>query len=295
MVFDFWERVGVTPASRLSVRQSSRIGLPSAVCMSAALLAATLVGPGDAHGQTLRFDFDGNIVVTPGPARSPQVSTTQPAPTDQNADRIETGATHQDVTQEQNEAADTDLGVQTARGSDKRHRWSKASVAQARAVCRSLVRKYRARVTYLKPIKNGACGDPAPVQLKSLGGRTGVTFDPPATVNCPMVAALARWIGQDLQPQAKRHLKARLKSVDVMSHYSCRNVYGRRKGRLSQHARANALDIRGFTTTDGKNTFLLSHWGPTRRDRRRYIAAQKRKQQRAIAERKAKQQRRAVA
>ncbi|MEO1695212.1 MAG: extensin family protein, partial [Pseudomonadota bacterium] len=161
--------------------------------------------------------------------------------------------------------------------------WGRDDIAQSRAVCRSLVAKFKAKVTYLRPIKRGRCGSPAPILLQSLGGKAGVSFKPPAKVNCQMLAALARWVGNDLQPLARKHLKSRLRSVNVMSDYSCRNVYGRKRGRLSQHARANALDIGGFTTANRRETRLARHWGPTRRGIRRYVA-RKQRERRGVEE-----------
>jgi hypothetical protein len=51
-----------------------------------------------------------------------------------------------------------------------------------------------------------------------------------------------------------------------MSAYSCRNAYGRAHGRLSEHARANALDIGAFITALGKTALVVSDWGLTARE-----------------------------
>ncbi|MEO0799019.1 MAG: extensin family protein [Pseudomonadota bacterium] len=157
-------------------------------------------------------------------------------------------------------------------------RWSQSDRAKALALCQRIIVQTGAEVEVLKPIKRGACGEPAPVRLKALGGRANVRFDPPPVLNCPMVAALADWIGQDLQPAAKKYTGRRIRAIDVMSDYSCRNAYGRKRGRLSQHARANALDIRGFALTDRRAVELIAHWGPTRHQMRRYLARKKKKQ-----------------
>ena len=55
-----------------------------------------------------------------------------------------------------------------------------------------------------------------------------------------------------------------------MSSYSCRNAYGRAKSRLSEHGRANALDIRSFVTARGQTAAVVADWGMTARE----IAAQ---------------------
>jgi len=72
--------------------------------------------------------------------------------------------------------------------------------------------------------------------------------------------------------------------IENMSSYSCRNAYGRTTTRLSEHGRANALDIRGFRTSGGKVAHLLQHWGPTERDVAAYRLAQKKAAEKRAAE-----------
>lgn len=144
--------------------------------------------------------------------------------------------------------------------------WSPKAIATANARCDRILREVNAIAKRLPPVKRGPCGDPAPVLLSGLAGPMPVTFSPPARVNCALVGALSRWLDTGLQPSAKRYLGARITQVSVMSGYSCRNTYGRKDTKLSQHALANALDIGGFVTSDGRRTRLLKHWGLTRRD-----------------------------
>ena len=60
-----------------------------------------------------------------------------------------------------------------------------------------------------------------------------------------------------------------------MSDYSCRNAYGRVKTRLSEHGRANALDIRGFVTAGAEVAAVLDDWGLTEREIAAEVAAAK--------------------
>ena len=55
-----------------------------------------------------------------------------------------------------------------------------------------------------------------------------------------------------------------------MSSYSCRNAYGRAHGRVSEHGKANAVDIGSFVTARGQAALVVAEWGPTARQ----IAAQ---------------------
>jgi hypothetical protein len=154
--------------------------------------------------------------------------------------------------------------------------WSEAEIEQALARCSKLLKRVDAVLAHEPPLKQGKCGTPAPVRLTSLGGKTKVSFSPPALVDCRMVAALDKWIRQSVQPLAKKHLGEPIAKVSVMSDYSCRRSTGRRN-RWSQHAFVDALDIRGFVTASGRKAFVLAGWGETQRDVKAREAAAKAK------------------
>lgn len=148
--------------------------------------------------------------------------------------------------------------------------WQPSEIAAAKARCAELLSGIDAVVEPQPPIKEGQCGTPAPIRLISLGKGRKVTFSPPALVNCQLAAALHTWINKDLQRWSMRHLGKRIAQVEVMSDYSCRTAFGRVGNRLSQHAYADALDIRGFVLETGERVEVLDGWGMTERD----IAAQ---------------------
>lgn len=142
--------------------------------------------------------------------------------------------------------------------------WSATEIAAAHKACKQILKKVSAVVEPVPPIKKGECGTPAPVRLIQIG-KVPVTFEPAPTVNCAMVAALAKWLKEGVQPLARKHLGARVEKMTIMSSYSCRRAYGRKRTSLSEHALANALDIGSFVTAKGLETTLLANWGPTRR------------------------------
>jgi hypothetical protein len=103
---------------------------------------------------------------------------------------------------------------------------------------------------------------------------------------------------RDVQPAAKRILGQRVTQIEVLSSYSCRNAYGRKHGRLSEHARANALDIKGFKFGGDEHVEVLADWGMTERDIKAKIAAAEkaaRKLAEATEKAKAKARTKAVA
>lgn len=160
--------------------------------------------------------------------------------------------------------------------------WSQNEIDTALAECISIVKRYDAEAMPEPPIKEGACGTPAPVKLMAIGkGKSRVTFDPPVTVNCRVIAAMSNWLSTSLQPLARRHLKSSIATVETMSSYSCRTAYGRVARRLSEHGYANAIDIRGFTTAAGGSVNLLEDWGPTARDVRKRLLAEQAEREKA--------------
>lgn len=174
-------------------------------------------------------------------------------------------------------SADTAAGAADQSASTEAPSWSAAEIASARAVCAQIFKSLDVVTLPEEPIKEGPCGDPAPVRLVSIGTNPAVTLSPPPIVNCQMVEAMHRWLSKDLQPLARKHLRSPITTINVMSSYSCRNAYGRARGSLSEHARANALDIRGFVTKKGAESELLAHWGPTKKElaEAKRIAAEK--------------------
>lgn len=144
--------------------------------------------------------------------------------------------------------------------------WKPEEIAAAQARCRTILGATDAQALPEPPIKQGPCGTPAPIRLKSLGKNPRVTFEPAALVNCELAGALSSWLGKEVQPLALKHLGARIAKVEVMSDYSCRTSFGRKGHRLSEHAFADALDIGGFVTETGREVRVLETWGETQRD-----------------------------
>jgi hypothetical protein len=165
--------------------------------------------------------------------------------------------------------------------------WPEADVAAARARCTQILQGVQAVTMPEEPVKEGACGTPAPVRLISVGKNPEVALSPPPLVNCDMVAAIADWVKDDLQPLAKKHLSAEVLTIEVMSDYSCRAAYGRKGRGWSEHAFANALDIRGFFTNKAQSAYVLEDWGKPEREIRYEIAAAKAKAEKAAKEKAA--------
>ncbi len=153
--------------------------------------------------------------------------------------------------------------------------WTEEETSAERARCTELLKGIDAEVEPADPVRNGGCGSAAPVKLISLGKELKVAVSPPATMTCDLVVALVHWMDKDVQPTARRIFGKPVTKISNISDYSCRNAPGRTSTRLSEHALANALDVRDFHTEDGQVIDLKRDWGPTARDIAAQIAAEK--------------------
>jgi hypothetical protein len=153
--------------------------------------------------------------------------------------------------------------------------WTPAEIQAAKAQCAAAIKGLNVLVSYEEPIKDGECGNPAPIRLVKLDN---VSFQPAALINCGMLAPLHKWITKDIQPLARRQLGAKIATIEVMSDYSCRTALGRKGKKLSQHAYVDALDIRGFITDKSQQVLVLENWGATARD----IAAAKAREEKIV-------------
>lgn len=151
--------------------------------------------------------------------------------------------------------------------------WTKEEIETARSRCNAQLQGIDFVAAPFEPVREGACGTPAAVELISIGRNPQVTLSQPMVISCDMVVALDKWLQAEVQPAARELLGSPVVRLDVMSGYSCRNAYGRKKSRLSEHGRANALDIRAFMLQRGDTVDVAADWGDTERDQKAKIAA----------------------
>jgi hypothetical protein len=157
-------------------------------------------------------------------------------------------------------------GEDTATGEMVEEAWTQAELTGGLRECLRLLAPIAVDVNLAEPIKKGACGSPAPLEVRGLGGDKKVTFRPAPTMNCRLAAGLSDWVETVLQPAAREELGSPVTRIVGASSYSCRNIYNNPELSLSEHATGNAIDIVGFVTADGRTVKVLTHWGPTRRD-----------------------------
>ncbi len=90
----------------------------------------------------------------------------------------------------------------------------------------------------------------------------------PVAASCAAAAALVIWERDVVRPAAQRRYGQAIARIELAApSYQCRRIAGRRDRRLSEHARANAMDIRGFTLANGRTVTVAAGWRGAQRDR----------------------------
>jgi hypothetical protein len=92
---------------------------------------------------------------------------------------------------------------------------------------------------------------------------TPAALTPPATLACPIVSALDRWMKDGVQPAAMRWFGAPVTEIKQISAYSCRGMVGAGTSHISEHPFGNALDIAAFVLADGHRITVKGGWKGT--------------------------------
>lgn len=110
------------------------------------------------------------------------------------------------------------------------------------------------------------CGTEHPFEMSAaMGGR--VSMRPTALLRCPMVPTVDRWVAEVVEPAARFHFGSSIAELKVAASYSCRPMNHVSGARLSEHGYANALDVSGFTFTNGQVVTVKGGWYGTARER----------------------------
>ncbi len=109
------------------------------------------------------------------------------------------------------------------------------------------------------------CGAERPFQMAAANGR--VAMNPPATLRCPMVPQVDRWMANIVEPAASRHFGVPVREIKVAASYACRPMNHVGGGRLSEHGYANALDVSAFILADSRVITIKGGWNGTPQER----------------------------
>jgi hypothetical protein len=103
----------------------------------------------------------------------------------------------------------------------------------------------------------GGCGGEDLVRLEAvvLPDQRKVPVKPAAILRCPMASALVSWIRSDIAPLAERQGSA-VAELDNFDSFECRGRNRIVGAKLSEHGRANAIDVRAFKLANGRSISL---------------------------------------
>ena len=110
------------------------------------------------------------------------------------------------------------------------------------------------------------CGALKPFHMTAAAdGR--VALKPTATLRCPMIPAIDRWVREAIEPAARQHLGRHVVELRVAASYACRAINHVSGGRLSEHGHANAFDVSAFVLADGRAVTVKAGWYGDPRER----------------------------
>ena len=102
-------------------------------------------------------------------------------------------------------------------------------------------------------VRNGACGINNPVEVHYVNG---VRLTTPALLNCGTARELAGWVDNKAEP-----ILGRIEALRVAASYACRTRNSQSGGRISEHAKGNAIDISAFILPGDETITVLDGWG----------------------------------
>ncbi|HVG51985.1 MAG TPA: extensin family protein [Xanthobacteraceae bacterium] len=108
-------------------------------------------------------------------------------------------------------------------------------------------------------VEANGCEAPDVVRLEAvlLKDRRRIAVSPPAVLRCSMATSVANWVREDLQ-SAVAALGAQLGGLDNFDSFECRGRNRIAGARISEHGRANALDIRALLLAGGRKLELTN-------------------------------------
>lgn len=121
-------------------------------------------------------------------------------------------------------------------------------------------------------IGGGQCYVSRPFLMHAAAGGS-IRFQPAATLRCQMVPSVETWVAQVLKPAARRFLGSDVVELKIAASYGCRTRNSKWGAKLSEHGRANAIDVSAFHTADGRVVTVKDGWRGRAEERQflRYI------------------------
>jgi len=119
--------------------------------------------------------------------------------------------------------------------------------------CLSQLKELGAEFREIEPIKGeeDGCGIASPLEVSAV--LPGIKLEPKGTMRCEAALALSRWTKDVIIPTAKIAMPDRqVTAFGNASTYICRNRNSAATGKMSEHAKGNAVDIATMTFDKGE-------------------------------------------
>mgnify|MGYP001825855754 FL=1 len=122
------------------------------------------------------------------------------------------------------------------------------------------------------PIGGGSCYISKPFRMFA-AAQGQIRFEPAATLRCQMVPSVETWVRDVLRPAARRYLGSDVVRLRIAASYACRSRNSKAGARLSEHGKANAIDISKFFLANGRVVTVKHGWRGSEGERRflRYV------------------------
>jgi hypothetical protein len=137
-----------------------------------------------------------------------------------------------------------------------------SEVTNEASACRLRLEKFAVVTPMPRLIGPGNCGGGDIVRLDAvtIGGSKPseakrIEIKPAPYLQCPMAEQLALWVRDDSAPQVAA-TGGVLLSVETYDDFDCRGRNRKMTGKVSEHGKANAVDLKGFTLQDGRYIHL---------------------------------------
>ncbi len=103
---------------------------------------------------------------------------------------------------------------------------------------------------------DNGCSATSAVKLVAIG----IPVTNLGAVKCGLAMPFARWIREDVPALASRWLGSHVIRIESFGSFACRPVNSQAGNRLSEHGRANAIDIAAFRLKDGRRISVREGW-----------------------------------
>jgi hypothetical protein len=132
-----------------------------------------------------------------------------------------------------------------------------AEVSDKPTPCNERLEKFAAIAPMPRLIGPGACGGGDIVRLDAVLLPAGVriAIEPSPYLRCEMAESFASWVRDEAAPRAAK-AGMTLRAVETYDDFDCRGRNRVAGAKLSEHGKANAVDVRGFSLTDRRTIHL---------------------------------------